>query len=43
MAAGHQNVYDDESFCTFYQAMRPAQTGINEAVEQPALRGMLPR
>jgi ubiquinone/menaquinone biosynthesis C-methylase UbiE len=38
-----QNVYDDESFFMLYQAMREAQTGINEAVEQPALRGMLPR
>jgi SAM-dependent methyltransferase len=37
-----QNVYDDEDFFTRYQAMREAQAGINEAVEQPALRALLP-
>ena len=37
-----QNVYDDERFFTLYQAMRDAQAGINETVEQPALRALLP-
>ncbi len=37
-----QNVYDDERFFTLYQAIRDAQAGINEAVEQPALRALLP-
>ena len=37
-----QNVYDNESFFRPYQAMRDSRTGINEAIEQPALRAMLP-
>jgi ubiquinone/menaquinone biosynthesis C-methylase UbiE len=37
-----QNVYDDGAFFDSYQAMRTAQTGINEAVEQPSLRALLP-
>ncbi|MFN2562692.1 MAG: class I SAM-dependent methyltransferase [Jatrophihabitans sp.] len=38
-----QNVYDDEEFFAEYQAMRVAQGGINEALEQPALRALLPK
>lgn len=37
-----QNVYDDDSFFASYQAMRDARSGINEAIEQPAFRAMLP-
>jgi ubiquinone/menaquinone biosynthesis C-methylase UbiE len=37
-----QNVYDDETFFQPYQAMRATRSGINEAVEQPAVRALLP-
>jgi ubiquinone/menaquinone biosynthesis C-methylase UbiE len=37
-----QNVYDDPAFFAGYQAMRSASTGLNEALEQPALRALLP-
>ena len=37
-----QNVYDNERFFDGYQAMRDAQSGINEAVEQPAMLARLP-
>lgn len=37
-----QNIYDDEEFFNRYQAMRNAGSGLNEAVEQPALRFFLP-
>jgi ubiquinone/menaquinone biosynthesis C-methylase UbiE len=37
-----QNVYDDEHFFAGYQAMRVARAGINESLEQPALKGLLP-
>jgi ubiquinone/menaquinone biosynthesis C-methylase UbiE len=37
-----QNVYDDQAFFAGYQEMRNAESGINAAVEQPALRALLP-
>jgi ubiquinone/menaquinone biosynthesis C-methylase UbiE len=37
-----QNVYDDPEFFAAYQRMREAEAGINEAVEEPALRALLP-
>ena len=37
-----QNVYDDPAFFAAYQRMREAAAGINEAVEEPALRALLP-
>jgi ubiquinone/menaquinone biosynthesis C-methylase UbiE len=37
-----QNVYDDEAFFAGYQEMRDAESGLNAAVEQPALRALLP-
>lgn len=37
-----QNVYDDDRFFGGYQAMRAAGSGLNEALEQPALRALLP-
>jgi ubiquinone/menaquinone biosynthesis C-methylase UbiE len=37
-----QNVYDDQAFFAGYQEMRDAEGGINAAIEQPALRALLP-
>lgn len=37
-----QNVYDDPAFFDGYQAMRSASGGFNEALEQPAMRALLP-
>lgn len=37
-----QNVYDDEAFFTGYQKLRRAEAGLNAAIEQPALRALLP-
>jgi ubiquinone/menaquinone biosynthesis C-methylase UbiE len=37
-----QNVYDDEAFFTGYQQLRSAEAGLNAAIEQPALRALLP-
>lgn len=37
-----QNIYDDEAFFAGCQVMRAPRSGINEAVEQPALRSLLP-
>jgi ubiquinone/menaquinone biosynthesis C-methylase UbiE len=37
-----QNIYDDPAFFTAYQEMRDAESGINAAIEQPALRALLP-
>ena len=37
-----QNVYDDPRFFTAYRDLRDAGRGINEAIEQPALRRLLP-
>ena len=37
-----QNVYDDPRFFTAYKELRDQKRGINEAIEQPALRRLLP-
>lgn len=37
-----QNVYDDPRFFAGYRQLRDTAGGINEAIEQPALRGLLP-
>jgi ubiquinone/menaquinone biosynthesis C-methylase UbiE len=37
-----QNVYDDPEFFAAYQRMCAAEAGINAAVEEPALRALLP-
>jgi ubiquinone/menaquinone biosynthesis C-methylase UbiE len=37
-----QNTYDDERFFGSYQRMRQAQTGLNEALEQPSMLELLP-
>lgn len=37
-----QNIYDDERFFTGYQQLRASGRGLNESVEQPALRSLLP-
>ncbi len=37
-----QNIYDRDAFFSAYQAMRDSRSGINEAVEQPALWSLLP-
>jgi ubiquinone/menaquinone biosynthesis C-methylase UbiE len=37
-----QNIYDDERFFGSYQRMRRAQTGLNEALEQPSMLELLP-
>lgn len=37
-----QNVYDDPRFFAAYRELRDARRGINEAIEQPALRRRLP-
>jgi SAM-dependent methyltransferase len=36
-----QNVYDDPDFFAAYQQMREARSGINETVEQPAVRALV--
>lgn len=38
-----QNVYDDPSFFEGYEKLRRTATGLNEVLEQPALRSMLPQ
>ncbi|MDF3290703.1 class I SAM-dependent methyltransferase [Streptomyces silvisoli] len=35
-------LYDDPAFFTAYQRMRAAGSGLNEELEQPALRRLLP-
>ena len=35
-------MYDDPAFFDGYQAMRSASAGLNEALEQPAMRALLP-
>jgi SAM-dependent methyltransferase len=35
-------VYDDEAFFNGYQQLRDAEAGLNAAIEQPALRALLP-
>jgi len=37
-----QNIYDDPRFFAGYRELRDTGRGINEAIEQPALRGLLP-
>jgi ubiquinone/menaquinone biosynthesis C-methylase UbiE len=37
-----QNVYDDPSFFEGYEKLRRTAEGLNEVLEQPALRSMLP-
>lgn len=37
-----QNIYDDPRFFAAYRELRDARRGINEAIEQPALRRLLP-
>jgi SAM-dependent methyltransferase len=37
-----QNVYDNEAFFAGYQHLRATASGLNEALEQPALRALLP-
>jgi 2-polyprenyl-3-methyl-5-hydroxy-6-metoxy-1,4-benzoquinol methylase len=37
-----QNVYDDDRFFAGYRQLRESGLGLNEAIEQPALRGLLP-
>lgn len=37
-----QNVYDDPSFYAGYRALRETGSGLNEAIEQPALFSVLP-
>ena len=37
-----QNIYDYDRFFTGYQQLRESGAGLNEALEQPALRGLLP-
>jgi SAM-dependent methyltransferase len=37
-----QNVYDDRRFFAAYRELRDTKRGINEAIEQPALRRLLP-
>jgi SAM-dependent methyltransferase len=37
-----QNIYDNPDFFARYQAMRQAQTGLNEVLEHPAMRSLLP-
>lgn len=36
-----QNIYDDPEFFAGYQEMRHNASGINEAIEQPAVRSLL--
>lgn len=37
-----QNIYDDEAFFAGYRAMRDSQSGLNEAIENPAVCALLP-
>ena len=39
---GPQNIYDDPEFFAGYARLRATATGLNEALEQPALRSLLP-
>ncbi len=40
--AGPQNIYDDTAFFAGYSALRREDTGLNAALEVPALRRLLP-
>jgi len=42
MAGAPQNIYDDPDFFAGYHALRTRDTGLNGAVEVPALRRLLP-
>src|SRR4051794_13646433 len=42
MAVNMQNIYDDDRFFEGYRQLRESGRGLNEAIEQPALRGLLP-
>jgi len=37
-----QNIYDDPEFFAGYKHLRDTRSGLNEALEQPALRALLP-
>jgi SAM-dependent methyltransferase len=37
-----QNIYDDPTFFAGYKNLRDTQSGLNEVLEQPALRSLLP-
>jgi ubiquinone/menaquinone biosynthesis C-methylase UbiE len=37
-----QNIYDDPAFFEGYERLRQSRSGLNEVLEQPALRSMLP-
>jgi len=37
-----QNIYDDPDFFAGYKAMRDANAGLNDVLEQPAIRSLLP-
>ena len=37
-----QNVYDNETFFEGYKNLRESGSGLNDALEQPAIRSMLP-
>lgn len=37
-----QNIYDDPKFFEGYERLRQSRTGLNEVLEQPALRSVLP-
>jgi ubiquinone/menaquinone biosynthesis C-methylase UbiE len=37
-----QNIYDDPTFFEGYERLRQSRTGLNEVLEQPALRSVLP-
>jgi len=37
-----QNIYDDPQFFEGYQKLRDGDTGLNGAVEEPAIRSLLP-
>lgn len=37
-----QNIYDQEDFCNAYLKLRENGSSINESVEQPTMRSLLP-
>jgi len=37
-----QNIYDDPAFFAGYETLRKSGTGLNDALEQPALLSLLP-
>lgn len=38
-----QNIYDNEKFFKGYKHLRDTQSGLNEVLEQPAIKNLLPR